>query len=144
LSGTKRRCLTTQRSNGTISTHIFQNSFPHGMSPFCSYPLGLCLGRFSKSLARLTERTHGLRIVDLRRNREGECPGWVILRSAVWRRSDILLTGCWQITTPCSSLKGAVIVSIQSPVGEPRMKRQLDPDQEASEGPIIRPEEHPQ
>ena len=57
------------------------------------------------------------------------------LKSAVWRRSDILLTGCWQITTPCSSLKGAVIVSIQSPVGEPRMKRQLDPDQEASEGP---------
>ena len=50
----------------------------------------------------------------------------------------------WQITTPCSWLQGAVIVSIQSPVGEPRMKRQLDPDQEASEGPIIRPEEHPQ
>ena len=37
-----------------------------------------------------------------------------------------------------------VIVSIQSPVGEPRMKRQLDPDQEASEGPIIKAEERPQ
>jgi hypothetical protein len=49
-----------------------------------------------------------------------------------------------QITTPCSSLQGAVIVSIQSPVGEPRMKRQLDADQEASEGPIIKAEERPQ
>ena len=67
------------------------------------------------------------------------------LRSAVWRRSDISLPGAfWQITTPCGSLQGAVIVSIQSPVGEPRMKRQLDPDREASEGPIIKAEERPQ
>jgi hypothetical protein len=42
---------------------------------------------------------------------------------------------------PCSSLQGADIVLIQSPVGELRMKRQLDPDQEASEGPIIKAEE---
>ena len=68
------------------------------------------------------------------------------LRSAVWRRSDILLTKVlfWQMTTPCGLLQGAVILSIQSPVGEPRMKRQLDSDQEASEGPTIKAEERPQ
>ena len=45
----------------------------------------------------------------------------------------------WQMTT----LQGAVIVSIQSPVGERRIQCQLDPDQEASEGPIIKAEERP-
>jgi hypothetical protein len=37
----------------------------------------------------------------------------------------------WQMTP----LLGAVIVSIQPPVGERRIKRQVDPDQEASKGP---------
>jgi hypothetical protein len=42
-----------------------------------------------------------------------------------------------------TTLQGAVIVSIQSPVGERRIKRQLDPDQEASEASIIKAEERP-
>jgi hypothetical protein len=42
-----------------------------------------------------------------------------------------------------TTLQGAVIVAMQSPAGEPRIERQLAPDQEANEGPIIKAEERP-
>jgi len=37
-----------------------------------------------------------------------------------------------------TTLQGAVIVSIQSPVGERRIKHQLDPDQEPAKAPSKR------
>jgi hypothetical protein len=60
--------LPTQRSDGAVPAHVFQNSLPtHSVPPF-SFASRLCTGRFSKSLAGMAERADGLRTVDLRRS----------------------------------------------------------------------------
>ena len=81
------------------------------------------------TLKRLTERRASpVTTVKLLCNRGGRLGATRRVRTATF-------VTVLAITTPCSSLQGAIIVSIQSPVGEPRMKRQLDSDQKASEGP---------
>jgi hypothetical protein len=58
--------LPIQRSDGAIPAHVFQNSLPtHSPPPFPFCRANLCTRRFAKSLARLAERAHGLRTVDL-------------------------------------------------------------------------------